>query len=115
MNYEEWRFWLYFVQVALWVATGIYLFFSRRSAVRSAQFENLKNEMAKKLDDHEARIVRVESSCAGAPDHDDLSKVYDSVNALAATVNQMVGGMDALKGSVDLMHQYLLNNSNKEG
>lgn len=37
------------------------------------------------------RLSHIESAVETAPDHSDLTKVYESINSLAATVNQLVG------------------------
>jgi septal ring factor EnvC (AmiA/AmiB activator) len=36
-------------------------------------------------------VARIESTVTAAPSHGDLSKIYDSLNGLSSTVNQLVG------------------------
>jgi hypothetical protein len=40
---------------------------------------------------HGERLSRLEEAIKSAPTNEDLAKVYESVNKLAATVNQLVG------------------------
>lgn len=37
------------------------------------------------------RLAHLETAVESAPDHDDLAKVYDGLNKLSGTVNQLVG------------------------
>ncbi len=43
------------------------------------------------IENHAARISQLESQLSNAPSHEDLSKMYESLNTLAQTVHQLVG------------------------
>ena len=48
-------------------------------------------ELTGKFDALEKDVAALDAVAGNAPTHSDLSKVYESVNTLAATVNQLVG------------------------
>lgn len=47
--------------------------------------------IAKSLGAYAERIQHLETTAETAPTHGDLGKVYEAINAVAATVNQLVG------------------------
>lgn len=61
------------------------------SNLRHGQIVSRLDSMEVALDADTARIARLENVAETAPSHNDLAKVYESVNNLAATVNQLVG------------------------
>lgn len=61
--------------------------FSIMQAAQKADGEKHSGEIAALS----GRLAHLESAVASAPDHDDLGKVYEAINTLAGTVNQLVG------------------------
>lgn len=61
------------------------------SNLRHGQIVSRLDAMEVALDADTARIARLENVAETAPSHNDLAKVYESVNNLSATVNQLVG------------------------
>ncbi|WP_415034905.1 hypothetical protein [Azonexus sp.] len=61
------------------------------SNLRHGQIVSRLDSMEVALDADTARIARLENVAETAPSHNDLAKVYESVNNLSATVNQLVG------------------------
>ncbi|MDR0233268.1 MAG: hypothetical protein LBI31_00410 [Zoogloeaceae bacterium] len=49
------------------------------------------NEQGKRIGGHEKKLVELESLLANSPRHEDLTRVYEAINALGASVNQMIG------------------------
>ncbi|WP_027366946.1 DUF2730 family protein [Desulfocurvibacter africanus] len=60
-------------------------------------------------EDFEKRLSRVESDSSHAPRHGDLSKIYERLNAVAGTVADQGGELRAIRRSLDLINQHLLN------
>ncbi len=48
-------------------------------------------ELVSRFDTLEKDVTSLQAISGNAPTHSDLAKVYESVNTLAATVNQLVG------------------------
>lgn len=72
-------------------AIGIYVYLSNKDKVTNDRIGKLEDDLDEKLDGHAERIASLESASKLAPDHADIAKVYESLNTLAATVNQLVG------------------------
>jgi uncharacterized coiled-coil protein SlyX len=60
--------------------------------------EKRNDRTNERIDDAEARqnlyekeLAALKSSLTSAPRHEDLSRIYDAINALAERLNQMVG------------------------
>lgn len=61
--------------------------FTTLQAAQKSQGESLGSEIGKVSQ----RLAHLETAVEKAPDHDDLSKVYEAINQMASTVNQLVG------------------------
>lgn len=48
-------------------------------------------ELAAKVEQLDKDFSALQASAESAPNHGDLAKVYEAINGLAATVNQLVG------------------------
>jgi len=70
---------------------GIYVYLSNKDKVTNDRIGKLEEDIDDKFDIYGERIAKLEATSENAPDHTDISKVYDSINQLAATVNQLVG------------------------
>ena len=70
---------------------GIYVYLSNKDKVTNDRIGKLEDDIDEKFDTYGERIAKLEAVSETAPDHADISKVYDSINQLAATVNQLVG------------------------
>ena len=70
---------------------GIYVYLSNKDKVTNDRIGKLEEDIDTKFDTYSERIAKLEATSETAPDHADISKVYDSINQLAATVNQLVG------------------------
>jgi outer membrane murein-binding lipoprotein Lpp len=66
-------------------------------------------ELASKVEKLDKDVSALESASTIAPNHGDLAKVYESVNKLASTVNQLVGENRAQSETLKLIHSFLLN------
>ena len=107
---------------------GIYLFINRRSQVNASRIDELEDEFYKRMDkiseriaegdkhlkeqigDLSERISKVEGS---RPTLDKLSRdigaVHSRIDETKAIVSRLEGEYRASKGTLDLIHQYLLN------
>lgn len=66
---------------------GIYVYLSNKDKVTNDRIGKLEEDIDTKFDTYGERIAKLETN----PNHADITKVYESVSALAATVNQLVG------------------------
>lgn len=88
---------------------ALYMYMANKNKATNERINKLEDDMEVKLDDHSLaeeqkfgeisrdlrasseRIQHLETAADRAPSHADLAKVYESLNQLAGTVNQLVG------------------------
>lgn len=70
---------------------ALYMYLANKNKATNERIGKLEEDIGDKLDGHIQRITKLETTASAAPSHADLAKVYDSLNTLAATVNQLVG------------------------
>jgi len=127
IDYATWRFWWDIVQTAATLLVGAYVWFVNRDRVTNSRITALRSESDKRftemgkgldarLDKHSERLVRVEAVCGHQPNHGDLSKVYDRINALSekqgemgAGVANLQGEMQAILRQLNLINEHLIN------
>ena len=87
MDHEILKTWLQVINMIGTFGLGCWLYLERRSDKTNERVGELSN----RVEQLDKKISALEASADLAPDHTDLAKVYDSINGLAATVNQLVG------------------------
>ena len=65
-------------------------------------------ELAEKCDALERDLSALQAVSASAPSHADLSKIYESVNRLAETVNRLVGENEGQSAALRLIQNYFM-------
>lgn len=68
-------------------AIGIWLYLEKRSDKTNERV----TELSEKVEQLDKDVSSLQASFDGAPNHDHLARVYESVNKLAEKVNQLVG------------------------
>lgn len=79
------------ISCAFNVITLIYVVISNKNKVTNDRIGKLEDDIDSKFGIQGERIARIETISDKAPNHNDISKMYDSLNDLAKTVNQLVG------------------------
>ena len=113
MDSESIKVWLQAINMLGTFALGVWLYLEKRSdktnervTELATSVEDINKDVIKiksvcekcSLDEVIARVGHIETDISGlqagaesAPDHSDIARVYESINKLAATVNQLVG------------------------
>lgn len=81
------RIWLQLINMVGTFALGVWLYLEKRSDKTNDRITDL----AGKVDVLDKDVSALKTVARNAPNHSDLAKVYESINSLAATVNQLVG------------------------
>lgn len=68
-------------------ALGVWLYLEKRSDKTNERV----TELASKVDTMDKDVAALKASSESAPNHGDIAKVYEAINKLAGTVNQLVG------------------------
>ncbi len=70
---------------------GIYVYLSNKDKVTNDRIGKLEEDIDENFTTYSERIAKLETATDNAPNYTDIAKVYESLNTLAATVNQLVG------------------------
>lgn len=81
------RVWLQIINMVGTFALGVWLYLEKRNDKTNDRITDL----AVKVDALDKDVSSLKTTAMSAPNHTDLAKVYESINGLAATVNQLVG------------------------
>ena len=81
------NFWLQLINMVGTFALGVWLYLEKRSDKTNDRITDL----AGKVDVLDKDVSALKTVARNAPNQIDLAKVYESINSLAATVNQLVG------------------------
>ncbi|MBU0972313.1 MAG: hypothetical protein KKC20_16810, partial [Proteobacteria bacterium] len=90
---------------------GFFVWFSNRDKARSKDIKDVKETTSKDIKAVETRVTKLETS---AITHKDLGEVYERVNDLSTTLAEVKGTVGGIKGAVDMIQEYLLNNGGKQ-
>lgn len=91
MDMEWMKFGFQVLQFVMTGGIGIYVYLTNRDKVTNDRIGKLEDDIDSKFGSQGERISKMEATSKAAPDHHDIAKVYDSLNTLAGTVNQLVG------------------------
>lgn len=80
-----------FINFLLNWGLGFYIHITNKNKATNERIAKLEEDLASKFEGHVQRITKLETTASNAPSHADLAKMYESINNLAGTVNQLVG------------------------
>jgi len=94
---------------ALW----IYVRYGDRNNAIDRKFDELEAAMDHRMDDLEAEQAAIRASLAGAPTHRDLARIHSRIDEVARGISHIQGEFSGTSKTVDLIHNYLMNNGAK--
>lgn len=127
MDYEAYKFWFDVVQTVALFGIGLHQFLVNRQRVTARALERLRKhiddsitkvegDMAvhdqridNRVGEMEGGLQRIEGEIKHAPNHDDLKRIHARLDDVGAHVANIDGGVEAMKGTLDVIHQYLLH------
>ena len=86
-TYQKLWLMLYLISKLGNLAFGTWLYLERRNDKTNERII----ELAAKVEKLDKDVASLEATAGNAPNHADLSRIYDSINDLARIVNKMVG------------------------
>lgn len=107
MDSETFRVWLQGLNMLGTLVIGVWLYLEKRSDKTNDRI----SELADKVEAVDKDVAALKSAAVSAPNHADLAKVYESINGLASTVNQLVGEN---RGQTDTL-RLILNHITQKG
>lgn len=114
LDYTALRFWFDVLQLAGYVALGIYVWLSSRNRVTNARIGELEVDVDARLDRHGDRLTRLEVHAGAAPTHDDLKRLHQRLDIMNGELQGMRGEFAAAGRTLNLIHEYLLNHGSSK-
>lgn len=87
MDPDTIKIWLQGINMVGTFALGVWLYLEKRSDKTNERV----GELTERVEQIDRDVSALQATASAAPNHADLAKIYESVNTLAATVNQLVG------------------------
>ncbi|BCS94602.1 hypothetical protein DSLASN_02340 [Desulfoluna limicola] len=106
-DYSALRLWFDVGQFIGTLVVAAYVWVSNRTQANAKEVDGVK-KIAQKL---ETRVTKLETGMAHVLSHEDLGAVYERINEVAGGVSELSGKMDAVQGSLSMIHEHLLNKS----
>lgn len=103
----EIRDWLLTISMVMHFARTLWDYVEKRNDKTNERIA----ELSKQVEELEREVAALRTESAASPSHADLAKVYESINTLAATVNQLVGEN---RGQTDTL-RLILNQITQKG
>lgn len=113
IDYGALDFWWKVAITLLNLAIGLYLFWERHNDAGKRRIDSMERDMDTRLDNHGARLAKIEAKIDDMPSHDDIGHVHDRITGVGENVKLMTGEMTGIKTLLHTIHQHLLNGSTK--
>lgn len=109
MNGEAFQNLATLVQLVMMMALAAYTYLGDRDKVTVSRLTALESALVDKYEEHGERLSKVETEVGGQPTHKDIAALYESINHLAATVNQLVGETKLQSDCLRMMINNMVN------
>ncbi|MEF8769400.1 hypothetical protein [Candidatus Accumulibacter contiguus] len=109
MDTESIKFAITLAQFVMLIALAAYTYLGDQNKATTARVSTLETDLTDKYEEHGERISKLEVSVDGQLTHKDLAELYDSINKLAATVNQLVGETKLQSDCLRMMIHNMVN------
>lgn len=103
------------IEFLLVVAFIIYSYLRDQNKVTTARLAAVETALIDRYEEHGERLTKVETEVAAQPTHKDVAALYDSINRLAATVNQLVGETKLQSDCLRMMINNMVNRRANDG
>lgn len=115
MDYTQFRIGMDILQFLLTAGIGLYAWIATRHRATAESLRELERAFEQRLDKHDSRIATMEERIEHLPSHEDIGKVWGSLESLhadmAAVQTEVRGIRDViapLARSVERINDYLL-------
>ena len=126
VDYTAWRIGFDIAQFAITGLVWLYVFLSNRSRVKAEEIAQYKSDTNRRIEEHKKvtdkhidahsmRLSTIEETVRCGPSHDDIGKVHGRLDTVSEQLSQARGELKGISRSVDLIHQFLLNQKQKDG
>lgn len=113
MNYNALDFWWKVAITLINVGVWLYLYLVNRNRVTNERIDKLEEGVNKRLNNHTDRLARLEQDARHAPTHDDLKRLHTRIDEVNNSLKRLEGEFSGANHTLSLIHEHLLNGSNK--
>lgn len=106
MDIETAKFFFQIAQFVMLCVVSFYVYMSNKDKVTNDRVSELQDDLDAKLDGHSERIAKLEEG----PTHEHLGDLHDRITEVGRGVSGLTGELVGIKTTLNLVHQYLLNN-----
>ena len=100
---------------ALTWGLAFYMYITNQNKVTNDRVGRMESEMLDKYEDHAERLMGLETAQQAQPTHKDIAALYESINRLAATVNQLGGETKHQSDCLRMMMANMVNRRAEHG
>lgn len=94
---------------------AFYMYITNQNKVTNDRVGKMESDMLDKYEEHAERLTGLETAQQAQPTHRDIAALYESINRLAATVNQLVGETKHQSDCVRMMMATMVNGKTERG
>jgi uncharacterized protein YoxC len=103
IDYRAWGFYLQAIQFVGYLVLGIYVWQTNRDKATAREIKEVREEMQKiqfaqgdKCNRHLKRTTVLEGSVQALPTHRDLGEMYEKINGVKSTVDEISGSLKGI-------------------
>ena len=133
MDYPALDFGIKFVNLAVTIGVGFYVWLTNRNrgrhegitkvedetgkSIKSLKDETVKNiekmkdEVDDRLGQNAAQLARLEEAGKHTPTHDDLKRIHQRIDDVSGSIAHLQGEFSGAKNTLNLIHEYLMKGS----
>lgn len=105
----DFNLWMEISQAAATGGVGLYTWLATREKATNVRIAAVEERVEKAVDDHEARVGRIEERLLHGPTFVDIAGIYKRIDALHGDVREMSGKLDGLSNQNNLVMQHLID------
>lgn len=98
---------------ALTWGVGFYVHIVNKNKATNERISHLEHELDSRLDGQVERIARVEEWVKTAPNHHDLAKLYERINAICASNSRIEGEIKTMADNLRTVMGHIIRRNDK--
>ena len=108
-DYALWQLLWNILQASILAVIGVYTWVATRTGVNTKRIKHLEDDIHGRLDAHSVRLARMEEGQKRALRSKDLVRIQTRLDETAALSSRMVGELNGVKRTLELIQEKLLS------
>jgi hypothetical protein len=102
------KLWIDIAQFAVMSGIGLWMYLERRNDKTNERIGHLERDLDTKFEEHDGRLMRVETQIEHLPQVSDVEKLYDRVRTVDLRTSHMEGEFREVRRTLGLIHEFLM-------